>query len=244
MKQNYESIDGYEMIPTVEDDKEALEFYYRNVGERIKKAREEAAYTQAKLSDLVGLTPSAIANYEAGIRQIPVHILLDIASCLGKPLDFFLGPISEPQTLIVQSLKSAVERLTEATYIEDIYELKDGDLHGVGKPSPLIPLPPEFTKDHHFALRTFNDKTESYNYYICKWYKPHIKRAGMLFFKKTIEVDIEPEPDDLVIAERGDTQLWELVEYKHVTPSPSWKDKQYIINVRAVVLARLERLVK
>lgn len=248
MKTTYELTDDYEAIPTIEDDKEALEHYYQKVGERIKKAREETAYTQAKLADFIGLTPSAIANYESGIRQIPIHILLDIASQLGKPLDFFLGPISDPQILIVKSLKSAVERLTEATYIEDIYELKDGQFYGIGKPSPLIPLPPEFTKDHNFALRCFNEKTETYSFYICKWYKPHLKRAGMLFFKKTISVDIEPDPNDWVIAEPGDSQKFELVQYKNVTPSAfsNWKKegKEKIINVRAIVLARLERLVK
>ena len=240
----YEEIDEVEVTPKEPDDKEALEKYYKNLGERIKQAREESGYTQVKLAQKIGLTPSAISNYEAGIRQIPVHILLDISKFLNKPLQYFLGPDFEPVSILTNALKETIEKFTSASYLSDFFELDVGKLSPIGKPQPLIPVPPEIAKDHHFALRQFNDKTQTYNYYICKWHKGKPKTTGFIFKRHVLEY-IPPEPEDWVIATDGDSEYLELVQYKNVTPSKIYtKGDPYEINVVAKVIARVERLVK
>ncbi len=226
----YEEKENNEVVPKNFSDKEALENYYKNLGERIKKARDRIGFTQAKAAKAIGLTPSALANYEAGTRQIPVHILLDLASRLGKPVHYFLGPSVKPSLLIQNALKEAVERFTDAIYISDFMELRNGKLEDIEKPEPMIPLPPGIAKDHHFALRVFNEKTETYDYWICRYYST-IKNYNI-------------QQNDWVIAEKGDSFKYELVQFKNVTPSIIDKDKTYERNVMAIVIAKVERLVK
>lgn len=239
----YEISENDEVMPRDFEDKMFLEAYYKRIGERIRKAREETGYTLQKVAGNLGVTPSAIANYESGIRQIPVHILLELAKILGKPLQYFLGPDAETPLLLTLSLKSAVERYTEASYIDSFFELIDGKLVPLERPEPMIPVPPDIAKNHQFALRQYNEKTGTYNYLICKHYFSQPKKKGIIF-KKVTEQFIPPAPDDWVIAEVGDTGKKEIVQFKNVTPSPGWGEKQYVINVRALVLARIERLVK
>lgn len=110
-----------------------------------------------------------------------------------------------------------------------------------------MPLPKEIAKDHHFALRYYNEKTDTFNYLLCKWYKPHVRRAGKLFFKKTVREFVPPNPEDLVIAVHGDTDQWELIQYKDITPSQTFHGTdtdRYTVNIMAIVVARIERLVK
>jgi transcriptional regulator with XRE-family HTH domain len=227
--------------------KEALDSYYKTIGDRIKKAREDTGYTQGKVAASLGLTTSAIANYEAGTRQIPVHALVFLAQTYGKPLNYFLGADVETPMLLKKGLKDAVERFTDASYVEFFYELKNGHLQRIEQPLPMIPLPPEIAKDHHHAIREYNEKTGTYNYYLVKVYHPDLKSTGIPFInRKTIRNYIKPEPDDLVIAEIGDTGKMEMVQFKNMTPAADWNGTGdvYTVNIRYLVIAKIERLVK
>jgi transcriptional regulator with XRE-family HTH domain len=222
--------------------KDPVEPFYKELGSKIKKAREEAGCTQLVLANELGLTPSAIANYELGFRQIPVHMLLQLAKRFGKPLDFFLGPVVKTDILAVQSMKSALERFSEATYINATGELAEGKLLYFGIP-PMVPVPPEIAQGNNFAIRKFNEETGVYNYYICKEYIPHYKKYNWTLYENEQE-PIPPEPEDLVLAEKGDGEGLEIVQFKDVIPSQMFKDKGDIVNVRALIIARVERLVK
>jgi transcriptional regulator with XRE-family HTH domain len=234
-------------INSEELSKEALENYYRIIGERIKKAREETGYTQGTVANSLSLTTAAIANYEAGTRQIPIHALVHLAQVFGKPLNYFLGPDVETPLLLKKGLKAAIERFTDASYIESIYELRDGHLRSIESPEPMIPLPLDIAKDHHLAIREYNERAGTYNYYLCKFYHPDHRLTGIpLINRKTIREYIMPEPDDWVIAEIGDTGQAEMVQFKNMTPSAKRESTRdnYTVNIRYLVIARIERLVK
>lgn len=222
--------------------KDAVDAFYKDLGERIKKAREEAGYTQVALGNELGLTSSAIANYELGFRQISVHILLGLAKRFGKPLDFFLGPVAKTDFLAVQSMKSALEKFTEAVYINTAGELSEGKILYYGIP-PMVPVPPEIAQEHDFAIRVFDEKTGVYNYYLCKEYIPHYKKYNWTQYENE-QLSVSPGPEDLVLAEKGDEGRLEIVKFKDVIPSKMFKDKGDILNVRALIIARVERLVK
>lgn len=239
--------DFQEKSKTIED-KEALERYYKFIGERLRNAREQSGYTLAKLANGIGLTSAAVANYESGIRQIPVHVLQEFAKVLGKPLHYFLGPDVEAPALIGTALKTAIERFTDAAFVEVIFEIKEGVFnHPESLFSPLIPVPAEIANDQHFAVRELDNNTGVFRYYICKWYKPKITAKGIPFLWQTrTNKHIPLNPEDWVIAEHGDTQVFELVQFKDVTPSTSYKGKDdpRMVNICAVIIAKLERLVK
>lgn len=57
-----------------------------NVGQNIKRIREEKHLSQKDLADSLGLTPSAINHYESGRRTASLEVLIDIAHELGVSL--------------------------------------------------------------------------------------------------------------------------------------------------------------
>jgi len=235
-----------EKIVIPDSEIEALSDYYKAIGDKLRLAREERGHTLAQIGTAVKLTPSAISNYESGIRQIPVHILITLSTVLGKPLQFFLGPSINHDFQVAKALINAVGRFTDAVYIELLYRLEDGKLYVEKEPTPLIPLPPEIASDHHFAVRDYNAVTDSYSYTLFKYYKATPKVSGLPLFKKSEPVYIEPNPEDLVLALRGDTEKCEIVLYKNVTPTlkPEWQHDPYTVNLIAIATAKIERLVK
>lgn len=71
------------------------------LGERIKKAREDAGLSQQALADRVGLKQGqSISNYERDQAEVPAKRLRAIAKETNKPMSFFLEePEPEPDAL-------------------------------------------------------------------------------------------------------------------------------------------------
>ncbi len=63
---------------------------YGDVGKRIQQAREEAGLSQEELASMLGITQSALSNYELGKRRLHLANLQEIARNLNKPLACFL----------------------------------------------------------------------------------------------------------------------------------------------------------
>lgn len=141
--------------------------FYKNLGDKLKKAREEVGLTLAQLGEKFSITGGAIANYEAGIRQVPIHVLIELSRILNKPIHSFLGPQAEPVISIKETLINTLERYTEAEYAKRLMELKDGKLNEV-IPQLLIPMPPEICKNHDITIRV---KTNEY-----RWISPRKSR--------------------------------------------------------------------
>ena len=60
------------------------------VGERLRMVRKEEGCSQAYLADAINVTQGSISNYEAGLRDIPVHLLLAALDALNyEPARFF-----------------------------------------------------------------------------------------------------------------------------------------------------------
>lgn len=240
-------LDEMEFVTTEYEDRTELERYYKVLGERIKKKREEMGVTQASIADHIGLTASAMANYEAGIRQIPVHILFEFARITYTPIQYFLGsPIDEP-ILLTEAIKCTVERFTNATYISEFIEIIGGKIYRNQRPQPLIPVPQDIAKDHDFALRVMNESTGIYDYHICKRYIPDQRFPKKKDFKYVV-----PQPDEWIIGKhiRGGYKLMQfknLKPTKHIQLTEKEVEEglnEYTIGIYAIVLARIERLVR
>lgn len=54
------------------------DIFYKKLGENLRLIRKQHNITQEKLGEQLGLTKSAIVNYENGIRKIPFDILVQL----------------------------------------------------------------------------------------------------------------------------------------------------------------------
>ena len=52
------------------------EIFYKNLGHNLRCIRKQHKITQEQLGKQLGLTKSAIVNYETGIRKIPFDVLV------------------------------------------------------------------------------------------------------------------------------------------------------------------------
>ncbi len=59
-----------------------------SVGRQIRKAREAAGLSRRELGRLLGITPSAIANYENGISHPREEIFLGLLGALGVDANY------------------------------------------------------------------------------------------------------------------------------------------------------------
>jgi transcriptional regulator with XRE-family HTH domain len=70
----------------------------REIGERIKQAREEIGLTQLELAARLKCTQSALSNYELGKRKLNLTLLIEVAQILNKPIDFFTESTAEDKS--------------------------------------------------------------------------------------------------------------------------------------------------
>jgi len=63
---------------------------FKEIGKKIQTAREERGLTQVDLAHALGITQAALSNYELGKRRLYFHQIEQIASVLGKRLDYFI----------------------------------------------------------------------------------------------------------------------------------------------------------
>ena len=65
---------------------------YREVGQNIRRYREDARRTQAQLAAQIGMSRASLANIEAGRQQVLLHYLYAIADALELPSPAALMP--------------------------------------------------------------------------------------------------------------------------------------------------------
>jgi transcriptional regulator with XRE-family HTH domain len=65
------------------------------IGERIKAKREQNGVTQKGLAEKVGITPSAINQFEKGEKKPSSPVLARIAEELGVSTDYLFGASEE-----------------------------------------------------------------------------------------------------------------------------------------------------
>ena len=86
--------------------------FYKQIGSRIRRAREALGYSQEELGQLLGYSATAIYYFENGIRKVKIEDLKKIASILGKPVDYFLQ--EEPEDELMAILWRATQVLPPA----------------------------------------------------------------------------------------------------------------------------------
>ena len=79
----------------------SVEPLYRVLGQRIERARTELGLTQAELADRVvpKLKRVTVSNIERGKQRILVHVLLELARVLKRPVAELLSP-PEPSVMV------------------------------------------------------------------------------------------------------------------------------------------------
>lgn len=70
------------------------------VGERIKKLRKTAGFTQERLAKLLGISRPAISQIENGARKICAEELQKLAEIFNVSVDSLLNPEKEPAVII------------------------------------------------------------------------------------------------------------------------------------------------
>ena len=63
----------------------------KEFSERLKDVRKDAGMSQADIADEIGVTKSAYANYEQGIREPSLKVLKAICDTLDVSCDYLLG---------------------------------------------------------------------------------------------------------------------------------------------------------
>lgn len=61
------------------------------VSQRIRELRKSKGLTQKQLAKILGCSPSAVSNWEQGIREPNISCLIDISIYFNCSIDFLLG---------------------------------------------------------------------------------------------------------------------------------------------------------
>lgn len=64
----------------------------RTFAENLKKAREDAGFTQEVLSKKAGITPSFLSKIESTQNNVSLDKMIALADAVGKPLSKLLTP--------------------------------------------------------------------------------------------------------------------------------------------------------
>lgn len=76
----------------------------KELGRKLRAAREEAGLSQTELGKRFGVSHAAISDMERGITDIGVGDLLRLAQILHKPLSYFLPGISNEDPLTQEAM--------------------------------------------------------------------------------------------------------------------------------------------
>ena len=64
-----------------------------NISDRLKELRSEKNLSQAALANLVGISRTAYSNYEQGIREPSIDIIILLCNFFDVPADYLIGRI-------------------------------------------------------------------------------------------------------------------------------------------------------
>lgn len=79
----------------------------KDLGERIKAAREEAAKSQLQVGVAIGVSDKTISGYESGRIAPSIDNLVALAELFKRPIGYFLG--SDPREYKVATRLRGVE---------------------------------------------------------------------------------------------------------------------------------------
>jgi len=79
----------------------------KEIGKRIRAARDESRLSQLQVGVPLGVTDKTISGYESGRIAPPIDKLMQLADLFKKPINYFLG--ADPRDYKVASRLRAVE---------------------------------------------------------------------------------------------------------------------------------------
>ena len=59
--------------------------------ETIRNLRIDNGYTQQKIADYLGIHQNTYSQYEIGVLNYPIHVLIKLADFYGVSVDYLLG---------------------------------------------------------------------------------------------------------------------------------------------------------
>lgn len=65
--------------------------------QRIRDMREDHDKKQAAIAKLLAITQQQYQLYESGKREIPVHLLIELADYYNVSMDYLTGRTNEPK---------------------------------------------------------------------------------------------------------------------------------------------------
>lgn len=92
---------------SVNEDVQRRDNFAKELGKRIKVAREEAHMSQLRVGVALGVSDKTVSSYELGRISPPVDKLMQLADLFKKPISYFIG--SDPREYKVASRLRAVE---------------------------------------------------------------------------------------------------------------------------------------
>lgn len=72
-----------------------MDFIYKHVGENVRSARKKAHVTQAKLAEVLNLSPSHFSGMERGYKRFTIAHIVTIARYLDIPASTLLAGLAD-----------------------------------------------------------------------------------------------------------------------------------------------------
>lgn len=95
------------MSALLQEDQLKKNEFMRELGKRIRSARDEARFSQLQVGVSLGVSDKTISGYESGRIAPPIDKLMQLADLFKRPISYFLG--SDPRDYKVASRLRAVE---------------------------------------------------------------------------------------------------------------------------------------
>lgn len=118
---------------------------YRQIGRRIRSAREQSGMSQDELARRMGYTSSAtISHFETGLRKVSLADLHRLSEILGVPIEYLL---SIEDTPTMQRFRLRAQEVRPSVREEVATFLAFAENHGRSFPRALAPLRNQRTGD-------------------------------------------------------------------------------------------------
>ena len=65
--------------------------YDKIIASKVRELRQKHNVDQKDLAEAIGITRTALGNYETGIRKFPIDLIPKIADYFGVTVDFLYG---------------------------------------------------------------------------------------------------------------------------------------------------------
>ena len=94
----------------------------RELGNRIRKARENCGCSQERLAEYVGVSRTAVSRWESGDSEPKLQHLVGIAELFRVSCDSLLGIQGRPPTPLSDEAETALKQFIEAIRKDELNE--------------------------------------------------------------------------------------------------------------------------